>query len=172
MQTVASHSKTPNILTSPALFGYIADHCRSRRIPFICGLAALGTSTALFAFARTFPILVIARCLQGLSAAAVWVVGLALISDNVSSDRVAAAMGQTSIGLTWGFVLGPVLGGVIYDKLGYYDSFLPAALLIILDIVLRFAIIEKSGKIFLRSFQLYQHSDSSKRFASARQRTA
>ncbi|KAJ5647292.1 hypothetical protein N7490_003664 [Penicillium lividum] len=135
-----------------ALFGYIADQCRSRKIPFICGLAALGTSTTLFAFARTFPILVIARCLQGLSAAAVWVVGLAIVADNVPSDRVGAAMGQTTIGLTWGFIFGPMLGGLIYDKFGYYAAFLLPTLLIVLDVALRFAMIEKSGRRFSVSF--------------------
>ncbi|KAJ5759815.1 hypothetical protein N7520_006971 [Penicillium odoratum] len=131
------------LLGSP-ISGYIADQCRSRKIPFICGLAALGTSTALFAFARTFPILVIARCLQGLSAAAVWVVGLAIVADDVPSDRVGAAMGKTTIGLTCRFIFGPMLGGLICDKFGYYAAFLLPTLLIVLDVALRFAMIEKS----------------------------
>ncbi|KAJ5291057.1 hypothetical protein N7478_000308, partial [Penicillium angulare] len=130
------------LLIGSPLFGYFADQSKLRRIPFILGLIALGTSTLLFTFARTFPALVIARGLQGLSAAAVWVVGLAIVADSVPSERVGAAMGQTTIGLTWGFVLGPMVGGYIYEHLGWYGTFTVPAALVVVDIALRFVMIE------------------------------
>ncbi|OKP11573.1 hypothetical protein PENSUB_2875 [Penicillium subrubescens] len=130
-----------------ALFGYFADHCRLRRLPFIVGLIALGASTGLFVIARSLPVLIIARGLQGFSGAAVWVVGLAIIADNVPPDRVAEAMGHTSIALTWGALLGPTIGGVMYEKLGFYGTFAIPGGLIIVDVVLRFAMIEESAVI-------------------------
>ncbi|KAJ5630462.1 uncharacterized protein N7484_010562 [Penicillium longicatenatum] len=133
-----SESKLKDI----ALFGYFADKSSSRKLPFVLGLIALGTSTALFAFARTFPILVIARGLQGFSAAAVWVVGLAIVSDNVPPERIGAALGTTTIGLTWGFLLGPMVSGYIHDTFGYYGCFAIPVILIVVDVVLRFAMIE------------------------------
>ncbi|CAG8938921.1 unnamed protein product [Penicillium salamii] len=93
--------------------------------------------------------MVIARCLQGLSAAAVWVVGLAIIVDNAPSERVGAAIGETTIGLTWGLITGPMVGGYIYDKFGYYGSFSIPAVLITLDVALRFVMLEKPS-MFLR----------------------
>jgi MFS family permease len=138
-----------------ALFGYFADHCRLRRLPFIVGLIALGASTGLFVVARSLPVLIIARGLQGFSGAAVWVVGLAIIADNVPPDRVAEAMGHTSIALTWGALLGPTIGGVMYEKLGYYGTFAIPAGLIMVDVVLRFAMIEESGKGFAGSPYLF-----------------
>lgn len=130
-----------------ALFGYFADKSSSRKLPFVLGLIALGASTAFFAFARTFPILVIARGLQGFSAAAVWVVGLAIVSDNVPPERVGAALGMTTIGLTWGCLLGPMVSGYIHDTFGYYGCYAIPVALIAVDVVLRFAMIELPGKI-------------------------
>lgn len=146
-----------NQLTSSpaALFGYFADHCRLRRLPFIIGLIALATSTLLFVIARSLPVLIIARGLQGFSAAAVWVVGLAIIADNVPPDRVAEAMGQTSIALTWGALLGPMIGGVMYENLGFYGTFAIPGVLIVVDVVLRFAMIEESSKRATGHYQWY-----------------
>lgn len=128
------------------MFGYFADHCRLRRLPFVLGLIALGASTGLFVIASSFPVLVIARGLQGLSAAAVWVVGLAIIADNVPPERISEAMGHTTIALTWGFLLGPMMGGVMYEKLGFHGTFAIPAGLIVVDVVLRFAMIEAPGR--------------------------
>lgn len=139
-------------LISTALFGYFADHCRLRRLPFVLGLLALGGSTGLFMLARSLPGLIVARGLQGLSAAAVWVVGLAIIADNVPADRVGEAMGHTTIALTWGFLLGPTAGGVMYEKLGFYGTFAVPVVLIVVDVVLRFAMIEEPGTFFMGCF--------------------
>lgn len=133
-------------LTATALFGYFADNCRLRRLPFILGLIALGASTGLFVIARSLSILIIARALQGLSAAAVWVVGLAIIAGNVPPARVGEVMGHATIAMTWGFLFGPMIGGVMYEKLGFYGTFVVPAVLIAVDVVLRFAMIEGPGK--------------------------
>lgn len=139
-------------LTSPALFGWFADRCRLRRLPFIIGLAALGASTILFVLARSIPLLIVARGLQGLSASAVWVVGLAIVADNVPPERVGEAMGQTTIALTWGGLLGPTVGGVLYEKLGFDGTFAVPGVLILVDVAMRFAIIEKTGEFVLLFF--------------------
>ncbi|CAI7578625.1 unnamed protein product [Penicillium pancosmium] len=130
------------LLIGSPLFGWFADHSRYRKLPFVIGLLALGASTLLFIVARSMVLLIIARGLQGFSAAGVWVVGLAIVVDNVSPERVGEAMGQTTIGMTWGFLLGPTIGGVMYEKLGFYGTFMIPVALIALDVILRFAIIE------------------------------
>ncbi|KAJ5664672.1 hypothetical protein N7462_011485 [Penicillium macrosclerotiorum] len=130
------------LLIGSPLFGYFADRSGLRRLPFVIGLIALGASTALFVVARSLALLVVARALQGLSAAAVWVVGLAILADNVPPERVSEAMGHTTIALTWGFLLGPTIGGVMYERLGFHGTFAIPAGLIVVDVVLRFAMIE------------------------------
>jgi MFS family permease len=96
-----------------AIFGYFADRGTSRQIPFIIGLLALGSSTIMFWVARTVLCLVIARVLQGLSAAVVWTVGMALVVDTVGKDQVGAAMGYISMAMTVGTVFGPFIGGIV-----------------------------------------------------------
>ncbi|EFE32716.1 MFS multidrug transporter, putative [Trichophyton benhamiae CBS 112371] len=132
-----------SILVGSPFFGYFADHCKLRRMPFVVGLASLSASTGLFALARSPPVLVIARTLQGLSAAAVWIVGLSIIADNVPTERVGEAMSYTTVALAWGSLLGPAVGGVMYEKVGFYGAFTVPMGLLAVDIAMRFAMIER-----------------------------
>lgn len=111
-------------------------------MPFVVGLVALALSTGLFALAQSLPVLIVARTLQGLSAAAVWIVGLSIIADNVPSERVGEAMGYTTVALSWGSLLGPAIGGIMYDKVGFYGAFIVPICLLVADVVMRFAMIE------------------------------
>ncbi|EFQ96941.1 hypothetical protein MGYG_08866 [Nannizzia gypsea CBS 118893] len=132
-----------SILLGSPFFGYFADHCKRRRMPFVVGLVSLSASTGLFAVARSLPVLVIARALQGLSAAAVWIVGLSIIADNVPTERVAEAMSYTTVALAWGSLLGPAVGGVMYEKVGFYGAFIVPICLLAVDVAMRFAMIER-----------------------------
>ncbi|THC90032.1 hypothetical protein EYZ11_010519 [Aspergillus tanneri] len=96
-----------------SIFGYFADRSTSRQGPFIMGLLALGGSTVMFWVASTMSGLVVARALQGLSAAVVWTVGMALVVDTVGKDEVGAAMGYVSMAMTVGTVIGPFIGGIV-----------------------------------------------------------
>ncbi|OJJ51223.1 hypothetical protein ASPZODRAFT_87332 [Penicilliopsis zonata CBS 506.65] len=124
------------------IVGYYADKSPSRQSPFLAGLLTLAGSTAVFWFSASLAMLVLARVLQGLSAAVVWTVGMAVVVDTVGQDRVGAAMGIVSTAMTVGTVTGPFLGGIIVTRAGYHAVLLMAIALIVLDIVLRLAMIE------------------------------
>jgi MFS family permease len=94
-----------------AVFGVIADRQSSRRLPFVLGLVALAASTALFTLGRSPAAFLLARAFQGLSAAAVWIVGLALLVDTVGKDKIGQAMGIAGIAMTWAMMSAPVVGG-------------------------------------------------------------
>ena len=121
----------------------------------MAGLAALLGSTFMLCFGRTEAVLIVARVFQGISAAVVWTVGLALIVDTVGEARVGQAMAYASSAMSMGLILGPVLGGVLYDKRGYYAAFALAFALIGFDLVLRVILVEK--KIAVR----YENIESS-----------
>lgn len=121
----------------------------------MAGLAALLGSTFLLCFGRSEAVLIVARVFQGISAAVVWTVGLALIVDTVGEARVGQAMAYASSAMSMGLILGPVLGGVLYDKRGYYAAFGLAFALIGFDFVLRVILVEK--KIAVR----YENIDGS-----------
>ncbi len=88
-------------------------------------------------------VLVAGRFLQGVSAAVVWVVGLALLVDTVGEKDIGQIMGYVSLSMSVGILAGPLLGGVVYEKGGYYSVFAMAFALIGLDIVLRLLLVEK-----------------------------
>lgn len=121
----------------------------------LAGLAALLGATLMLCLGRTEAVLIVARVLQGISAAVVWtvgippslnrltVLGLALVVDTVGEARIGQAMAYVSSAMSMGLILGPVLGGIIYDREGYYAAFALAFALIGLDFVLRVILVEK-----------------------------
>ena len=76
--------------------GIIADRTNARRTPFLCGLAALLGATLLLALGNNIPTLIVARVLQGISAAVVWTVGLAMIMDTVGPENLGKVIGSVS----------------------------------------------------------------------------
>ncbi|KAL1875929.1 hypothetical protein VTK73DRAFT_9713 [Phialemonium thermophilum] len=128
-------------LGSP-LAGIYADRTASRRLPFLLGLLALAGSTLLLCLGRSVAVLIIGRLLQGLSAAIVWSVGLALLVDTVGRN-VGYAMGWVTIAMSAGLLISPVIGGAVYAAAGYYAVFYVAFGVIFCDIVLRLVLVEK-----------------------------
>lgn len=122
--------------------GWYADHTSSRRWPFLLGLFALAGSTLLLCLGTTIWMLVLGRLLQGLSAAVVWSVGLALLVDTMGKD-VGQAMGYVNIAIAIGLLISPVIGGAVYAGAGYYAVYYVAFALICCDIALRLVLIEK-----------------------------
>lgn len=76
-----------------AICGYLADVSSNRRSTLLIGLLALSGATVLLCVGSNITILIIGRFLQGVSAAVVWSVGLALIVDTVGKNEVAQSMG-------------------------------------------------------------------------------
>ncbi|KAF2963428.1 hypothetical protein GQX73_g10153 [Xylaria multiplex] len=106
--------------------GWVADRTNSRQAPFLSGLAALLAATIMLALGNSIPILVAARILQGVSAAIVWTIGLAMVLDTVGPQN-----------------LGKVIGGVLYEKTGYAGIFGLGAGILALDFLMRLLVIEK-----------------------------
>lgn len=122
--------------------GFYADHSSSRRWPLLLGLVALCSSTLLLCLGRTVALLALGRVLQGLSAAIVWSVGLALLVDTVGKD-IGYAMGYVNIAMSVGLLIAPVIGGAVYAAAGYYAVYYIAFAVIVCDIALRLILVEK-----------------------------
>ncbi len=104
------------LVTTP-VFGYLGDRFGCRR-PMIFGAIVLALATALLAFAPSFGVMIAARLLQGVAAAATWTAGLALVAKTYSSKRVEM-MGYALMGSTSGSVVGPALAGGLNALGGY-----------------------------------------------------
>lgn len=122
--------------------GFYADHTSSRRLPLLLGLVALCASTLLLCLGKAISLLVLGRILQGLSAAIVWSVGLALLVDTVGRN-IGYAMGYVNIAMSVGLLISPVIGGAVYAAAGYYAVYYIAFAVVFCDIVLRLVLIEK-----------------------------
>jgi multidrug resistance protein len=128
-------------LAATPVIGMISDRF-GRKKPMIIGLAGLLASTLLFAFANDITILVIARALQGISAAATWTAGLALLADLFPASYRQQAMGLALSGSFAGMLLGPGIGGFLYEYGGYMLPFLAVAGLVLLDGLARIFLLE------------------------------
>ncbi|KAH9821261.1 major facilitator superfamily domain-containing protein [Melampsora americana] len=130
------------VLFSP-IAGLISDAGQGR-LPFLFGLVAMSASTALLCFGRTIWILLVARILQGLSAAIVWTVGLSLVVDTVGPDKLGSALGSIYGVISVGSLASPTLGGIVYSRFGYYAVYELAGFILLIDIILRLLVIERS----------------------------
>lgn len=64
------------------IFGWLGDKIKQRRLPMLLGTGASMAANILFMLSVTYPMLLIARFLQGVSNACVWTMCLCLIADN------------------------------------------------------------------------------------------
>lgn len=124
------------------VFGFYADYTSSRKGPFLIGLIALAAATLLLCLSKSITLFAIGRVLQGVSAAICWAVGLALLADTMR-EKIGWALGWVNWGMTAGFLLSPIVGGIAYAKAGYFAVYYMAFGLIACDVVLRLVLVEK-----------------------------
>jgi multidrug resistance protein len=98
-----------------------------RKAPLVLGLIGLAASTVMFAFADRLPGLFAARLMQGAADAVTWVVGFALLADLYGPAERGRVMGLVMSGTTFGFMIGPTVGGWLYEKGGTEVPFLGVA---------------------------------------------
>lgn len=125
------------------IFGYIIDVSPTRQFPYLLGLILLGASMVILSIAHTIGLFIVARLLQGGATAMVAVAGLALLTDSVSFDNLGQVIGYLGSSVALGFLLGPLIGGVLYEKAGYQAVFTMAFAIVGVDLFMRIAVIEK-----------------------------
>ena len=133
------------LLVAAPIFGWLSDRIELRQAPLLAGMIVLGGSTVMLCLAKNLPLLIVGRILQGASAGVVWVVGLALLADTVGKENAGQAMGFVAMAYSIAALLAPLLGGIVYERAGYYAVFAMAFGMIALDIVLRLLLIEKKA---------------------------
>jgi MFS transporter, DHA1 family, solute carrier family 18 (vesicular amine transporter), member 1/2 len=100
-----------------------------RKGPLVAGLAGLAAATLLFAFANSLPGLFAARLAQGAADAVAWVVGLALLADVYEPSERGWATGIVMSGSSFAFMIGPSLGGWLYEIGGIRLPFIIVAVM-------------------------------------------
>ena len=133
------------LLAATPVLAAVSDRV-GRRTPLLLGLAAVAGATLLFGFATSYPQLVAARSVQGLAAAAVWTVGVALVAESVPPGRLGVCLGTVMASMSAGLVLGPPLGGLLVEAHGYRATFLVCAGVVVGCLLLQVVLVrEPSG---------------------------
>jgi len=105
--------------------GHLGDLLGRRRL-LLCGIALFILSSLLCALAPTLELLIAARAVQGLAAAVMMALSVALAAE-APSRKAGAAMGLLGTMSAAGTGLGPLLGGILLDAFGWRAIYLVMA---------------------------------------------
>lgn len=123
-------------------FGSIGQRISGLRWTFVLGQTLLFVTILLFALSRSVTLLLIARLVQGFACGAVFTAGYPLLYDVFGSGQIGQALGYTSMSLSLGFFMGPIVGGFLYDAVGFEWALVPTMILTGLEVVLRLLVVE------------------------------
>ncbi|MFM0515179.1 MFS transporter [Paraburkholderia sp. RL17-373-BIF-A] len=140
------------VLSATLLFGYVGDRLGHRRLMMI-GVLLSACGTLLFWWAPNYPLHMLARGLLGAASAGTWTAGLALVAERYRTKRVEM-MGYALGGGTAGSIVGPLLGGLMFELGGYSLPFEVTGVLLALDVVLCFSLLPRDRPAMLASIPL------------------
>jgi MFS family permease len=119
------------VLVATPLCGWLGDRLGYRRL-MLWGVFLSAAALAVIGVVPHLHLLFLGRVLQGGAAAASWTAGLALIAEHYPRQRVEM-MGLALMGSTVGSLLGPAIGGSLYEVGGYALPFLVTGALVAVD---------------------------------------
>ena len=102
--------------------GRLGDRHGNRRVLAIA-IIGFALASAAATVAPTFPALLVGRCAQALFGAALIPNAQALLRATVAAERRGRTFGLVGTGIGAGAAIGPVLGGVLADGLGWRGIF-------------------------------------------------
>lgn len=86
--------------------------------------------------------LFVGRTLQGLTGSATWVVGFALLANNVDKKNVGKSMGAAMSFVAAGAVAGPAMSGTLLQLFGYWAAWSLPLVVLVMDIIARLIMID------------------------------
>lgn len=124
------------VIAAPVM-GLLAD--RFGRRPLILGaFAVFAAAFTGYYLAATSLVFILIRGLAGALTAGLGPATLGLVADIAPEDERARWIGVIGGGTSAGFIVGPVVGGLLYDKWGYGPPFLVSVGLALLTLLVAF----------------------------------
>ncbi|KAK0143074.1 putative vesicular acetylcholine transporter-A [Merluccius polli] len=112
-------------------------------IPLLIGLTVMFFSTCIFAFAENYATLFAARSLQGLGSAFADTSGIAMIADKYTEEgERSKALGIALAFISFGSLVAPPFGGVLYEFAGKRVPFIVLAAVCLADGALLLTVIK------------------------------
>ncbi|KAL7856548.1 hypothetical protein SRHO_G00154470 [Serrasalmus rhombeus] len=104
-------------------------------VPLLIGLTVMFLSTCVFAFAESYGTLFAARSLQGLGSAFADTSGIAMIADRYGDEETerSRALGLALAFISFGSLVAPPFGGILYELAGKRVPFLVLACVCLAD---------------------------------------
>ncbi|WP_227869622.1 MFS transporter [Undibacterium parvum] len=102
--------------------GSLGDLLGRRRL-LLTGLALFTLASGLCASASSLGLLIFSRALQGLAAAVMMALSMALVAETVPKEKSGSAMGLLGSMSALGTALGPSLGGLLLAQFGWQALF-------------------------------------------------
>ncbi|OQD64157.1 hypothetical protein PENPOL_c008G08355 [Penicillium polonicum] len=147
------------VLGAP-IAGWIVGKCERRQIPFLGGLSCAFGATLLFMLGVKPWVIIVARIFQGLSAGVVYTAGLTLLVDTIESHELGPWIGFGLSGMNFGGLVSHTLGGIVYEKAGFYPVFIMGLGVVLINLVLILLMIDRKTAAKYRG-----HNDSTKSFS-------
>ncbi|MFC3162844.1 MFS transporter [Ciceribacter thiooxidans] len=107
----------------------------------VAGLGLFALASLICGLAPSLPLLIAARAVQGVGAAFLMTLSMALIRETAGEARVGRAMGLLGTMSALGMALGPALGGMLVPVTGWRGVFLVQAPLAGLGLILAVAVL-------------------------------
>jgi multidrug resistance protein len=107
---------------SPTIWGSLSD-TKGRRITYCCTLMIFLGACIGLAETRSYGQLLVLRCVQSTGSASTIALGAGVIGDITTREHRGSYMGFFQGGLLLPVALGPVIGGVLADRLGWRSVF-------------------------------------------------
>jgi EmrB/QacA subfamily drug resistance transporter len=126
------------LLSSAALlvpFGRLADIYGRKKI-FICGMALFTVSSFLGGIANSAILLIVYRVIQGISGAMTMGTAVAILTSVFPYEERGRAIGINMAAIYLGLSLGPFLGGILTQQLGWRSIFFVSAFLSMMVVIL------------------------------------
>ncbi len=116
--------------------GAWADRLYRRKPLIVGGLLIMAAATLSFVWTKTIPGLFAIRLFQGVGVAMTVPTSMALMATATEHGTRGGSMGIYTTGRMIGLAAGPLLGGYLYDRVGFEPSFYLAAALLVLGALL------------------------------------
>lgn len=130
------------VLGAP-IAGWIVGKCERRQIPFLGGLSCAFGATLSFMLGVRPWVIIVARIFQGLSAGVVYTAGLTLLVDTIESHELGPWIGFGLSGMNFGVLVSPTLGGIVYEKAGFYPVFIMGLGVVLINLILILLMIDR-----------------------------
>jgi MFS family permease len=119
---------------TPFLIGYLVDRVKCVWV-YVFSLALIGFSTLFLVLSRSVVDIMVLRFFAGVGMEAFWVTGEIMVTDLSPLEVRVKEMGRYGIALVLGFLIGPLVGGLVAESFGYANLFIISTVVVVISTV-------------------------------------